>query len=64
MIKQILTKPLFGRRPRKINAMFCDGCGRQITCSSSGEFGKDLCEKCFKSQKERSNVSKTDGHKR
>ncbi len=55
MFKKIIEPGIFGRRSRKVLARFCDGCGQKITYSSSGEYGNDLCEDCFKKQKAKSN---------
>lgn len=33
----------------------CDGCGREITYSSSPKFDEHYCEKCYKKLKEQKN---------
>ena len=53
MYKQVKEPAFFGRKQRIVTVMFCDGCGARIRYSSSPEFGKHYCEKCFKKQKEK-----------
>lgn len=58
MIQQVRERPFGYRRMIIHTVMTCDCCGRRITYSSSPEFGKHYCEKCYKAQQEeKKNVS-------
>lgn len=64
--KKIMYKTVRKRMPgyfREVTRtiLICDGCGRRITYSSSSQFDKHFCEKCFKKQKgQELNVSTSD----
>lgn len=60
MYKQVIQRGIFGKRSKVITVMCCDICNQKIIYSSSAEYGKHLCEKCYKKLKEQSNVSTSD----
>jgi len=57
MYKQVIEPGIFGRRPRIVTAMFCDGCGIRIRYSSASN-DRHLCEKCYKAVGGKSSVYK------
>ena len=51
MIKPVTAKNVWDRRPRVVNQMFCDKCGRKIEWCLPHPKGQ-FCEKCLKEVKQ------------